>query len=106
MITLVQRLVRTDEHGHEAFAEWWQGDHADLASDLPGLRWYSTAVPTNPEAVEYDGVLELGFGSTSALEDAFDSAVGQEVMADAAGYVDFEASERMVVDRTVHVDEG
>jgi hypothetical protein len=33
MITLVQRLVRTTEHGHEAFAEWWQGDRADLANE-------------------------------------------------------------------------
>jgi uncharacterized protein (TIGR02118 family) len=105
MIALVQTLVRTDEYSHEEFVEWWQGEHAALASNLPGLKRYGTAVPTNPNSVEYDGVLELGFESEAALDNAFDSEVGREVMADAADYVDFESSERMVVDRTVHVDE-
>jgi uncharacterized protein (TIGR02118 family) len=104
MIKMVQFLVREDGMSHEEFVDWWQGDHAELASDLPGLERYSTAVPTNPDAVDYDGVLELAFESATALDEAFESDVGQEVQTDAAGYVDFGAGERMVVEETVHVD--
>jgi len=37
--------------------------------------------------------------------EAFDSEVGQEVQADAAEFVDMEATERMIVEETAHVDE-
>ncbi|MFU8869037.1 EthD family reductase [Natronococcus sp.] len=106
MIKQVEFLVRRDEYSHEEFVEWWQGDHADLARDLPGLKRYTTSVPTNPDAVEYDGVLELAFEDMAALEEAFDSETGQDVVADAADYVDFDAGERMIVEETVHVDDG
>ncbi|MFC4437233.1 MULTISPECIES: EthD family reductase [Natrialbaceae] len=106
MIKMVQTLVREDEYGHEEFVDWWRGDHAELARELPGLQRYSTSVPTNPDAAEYDGVLELSFESAAALDEAFESEVGREVRADASDYVDFGAGSRMIVEETVHVDEG
>ncbi|WP_306057522.1 EthD family reductase [Natronococcus wangiae] len=106
MTKLVQVLVRRDEYSHEAFVDWWRGDHAELASELPGLKRYSTSVPTNPDYVDYDGVLALTFESAAALDEAFESEIGQEVQADAADYVDFDAGSRMIVEETVHVDEG
>ena len=105
MITLVEFLVRDDEYSHEEFAERWQGDHADIARDLPGLKRYSTSVPVNPDDAEYDGVLELTFEDGRALNDAFESDVGQEVMDDAAEFTDPGAGPRMVVEETVHLDE-
>ena len=36
--------------------------------------------------------------------EAFDSEVGQEMQADAAEFVDMDATERTIVEETVHVD--
>lgn len=105
MISVVEFLVREDGYDHEEFVERWRGEHADLAQDLPGLQYYSTAVPTDPDAVEYDGVLELGFESEAALNEAFESDVGQDVQEDAAEFVDLGAGPRMVVEKAVHVDD-
>ena len=105
MIKMVDFLVRRDEYSHEEFAERWQGDHAAIAQDLPGLRKYTTSVPTNPAAVEYDGVLELYFDDMAALNEAFESEVGQEVQADAAEFIDLEAGPTLVVEETVQLDE-
>lgn len=104
MITMVELLVRADGYSHEAFLERWQGEHAELARELPGLKRYSTSVPTNPEEVEYDGVLQLTFESEAAMNEAWASEVGEEVMADAAEFVEIGAGPRMVVEDTVHVD--
>ncbi|WP_137288487.1 EthD family reductase [Natronorubrum halophilum] len=104
MITLVEFLVRDDEYSHDEFAERWQGDHAEIARDLPGLKRYSTSVPVNPDDAEYDGVLQLTFEDGRALNDAFDSGVGEEVVADAVEFTDPGAGPRMVVEETVHLD--
>ncbi|MFC4541292.1 EthD family reductase [Halosolutus amylolyticus] len=103
MIQLVECLVRRDEYSHKEFVDRWQGEHADLARELPGLVRYSTSVPTDPDRAEYDGVLELTFESEAAMAEAFDSDVGREVQADAAEFVDLGAGPRMVVEETVHV---
>ena len=78
---------------------------ADIATALPGLQYYSTAVPTDPERAEYDGVLEFEFEDMAALGAAFESEVGEEMQADAAEFVDVGAGPRMIVEETVHVDE-
>ncbi|AFZ72475.1 EthD family reductase [Natronobacterium gregoryi] len=105
MLKLVELLVRKDEYSHEEFVERWQADHAEIARELPGLKRYSTSVPADPEAVEYDGVLELVFEDEDALNEAFASEDGQKVQADAAEFVDIGAGPRLIVEETVHVDE-
>ncbi|MXV62738.1 EthD family reductase [Natronorubrum sp. JWXQ-INN-674] len=105
MTKLVELLVRNDEYSHAEFVERWQGEHADIARELPGLKRYSTSVPANPDEAEYDGVLELVFESGQALNEAFESEVGQEVQADAAEFLELGAGPRIVVDETVHVAE-
>ncbi|WIV66998.1 EthD family reductase [Natrialbaceae archaeon AArc-T1-2] len=106
MIKLVELLVRRDGYSHEEFLARWQGEHAEIARELPGLVRYSTSVPTDPESVEYDGVLELTFESEQALGEAFRSEVGRAVQEDAAEFVDVGAGPRMIVEETVHVDDG
>lgn len=104
MMKLVDFLVRTDEYSHSEFVERWQGDHSELAKDLRGLQGYKTSVPDDPEEADYDGVLELYFEDEAAMGEAFGSDIGEEVMADAAEFVDMGAGPRMVVEETVHVE--
>jgi uncharacterized protein (TIGR02118 family) len=104
MIKLVEMLHRAEGYSHEEFVERWQGEHAEIAKELPGLQYYSTSVPTDPEKAEYDGVFELGFEDMAALGQAFESDVGQELQEDAAEFVDVGAGPRMIVEETVHVE--
>lgn len=103
MVKIVEFLHRKEGYSHEEFVERWQGEHADIAEDLPGLESYSTSVPTDPEKADYDGVLELGFEDMAALGQAFESEVGQRLQDDAAEFVDVGAGPRMIVEETVHV---
>jgi uncharacterized protein (TIGR02118 family) len=105
MVKLVDFMVRAEEYSHEEFVDRWQGEHAALAAQLPGLERYTTSVPTDPEKAEYDGVLELVFEDMAALGAAFDSEIGQEVQADAAEFVAVGEGPRMIVEETVHVGE-
>lgn len=104
-VKLVDSLVRKDGVTHEEFVERWQGDHAELAERLPGLRKYVTSVPKDPEKAGYDGLFELHFDDTAAIGEAFESDVGREVRADAAEFVDMDAGPTLVVDETVRLDE-
>jgi uncharacterized protein (TIGR02118 family) len=105
MVKIVDLLVRKDGYTHEEFAEQWQGSHAELAKDLPGLQRYVTSVPTDPESAEYDGVLELYFDDMSALGEAFDSELAEAVQDDAAEFIDLEAGPRLIVEEAVQLDE-
>lgn len=105
MVKIVEFLHRKEEYSHEEFVKRWRGKHAELAKELPGLQHYSTAVPTDSEKADYDGVLELGFDDMAALGAAFESEAGQELQADAEEFVDVGAGPRMIVDETVHLDE-
>jgi uncharacterized protein (TIGR02118 family) len=104
MVKIVEFLHRKDGLSHEEFVERWRGEHGDLAKQLPGLQYYSTSVPTDPEKAEYDGVLELGFEDMEALGAAFESEIGREVEADAEEFLDAGAGPRMIVEESVHVD--
>lgn len=105
MPKIVDLLVRKDGYTHEEFAERWQGEHADLAKDLPGLERYVTSVPTDPSEAEYDGVLELYFEDMATLGEAFNSDLAAEVQADAAEFIDLDAGPRLIVEETVQLDE-
>ncbi len=102
---MVNLLVRRDDLTHEAFVERWEGPHAELARQLPGLRKYTTSVPTDPERSAYDGVVELYFDDMAALKAAFDSEIGQQVMADAAEFVDGDEGPTLYLEETVQLDE-
>lgn len=106
MMKMVNLLVRKDDLSHEAFVERWEGPHAELARQLPGLRKYATSVPTDPERSEYDGVVELYFDDMSALKAAFDSEIGQQVMADAAEFIDQEQGPMLYLEETIQLDES
>ncbi|MFC4549157.1 MULTISPECIES: EthD family reductase [Halorussus] len=104
-VKLVDLLVRKDDWTHEEFVEYWQGDHAELAEQLPGLRKYVTSVPKDPEKAGYDGMLELYFDDTAAIGEAFESEIGREVQADAAKFVNMDEGPTLIVEESVQLDE-
>ncbi|WP_158056702.1 EthD family reductase [Halorussus halophilus] len=105
MIKMVNMLVREDDYTHEEFVEYWLNDHAELAEQLPGLQKYVTSTPTDPEQSKFDGVLELYFEDMAALGAAFDSEIGQEVMADAESFIKMEEGPQVIVEETVQLDD-
>lgn len=104
MTKIVDLLVRKDGYTHEEFVDRWQGDHAELAKNLPGLQRYVTSVPTKPEKAAYDGILELYFDDMAALSEAFDSELAENVQADAAEFIDLGTGPRLIVEETVQLD--
>jgi len=105
MPKIVDLLVRKDGVTHEEFAERWQGEHAEISKDLPGLKRYVTSVPTRPESADFDGVLELYFDDMATLGEAFDSDIGEAVQSDAAEFINLGAGPRLIVEETVQLDE-
>jgi uncharacterized protein (TIGR02118 family) len=105
MIKLVNLLVRADDLTHEEFAEYWYDEHVPLAKELPNAKKYATSLPLDPERSEYDGVVELYFEDMGALKEAFDSDVGQAVMADLAKFAEADEGPMMYVEETVQFDE-
>ncbi|SFR66307.1 EthD family reductase [Halogeometricum limi] len=105
MIKLVNLVSRREGYTHEEFVERWLGEHTDIAKEMPGLKKYTTSVPTDPERSEYDGIVELYFEDMAALSAAFESEAGERTNADAAEFIDMEAGPTMYVEETVQVDE-
>ena len=105
MIKMVDLLVRKDGWTHQEFVDYWLDEHAPIAKELPGLKKYSTSIPTDVEKAGFDGIVELYFEDVAALGAAFESEEGQAMQADAAEFIDLEAGPRLIVDETVQVDE-
>lgn len=103
MFKLVQLLARDDGYTHDEFVARWQGDHAEIAEQLPGLRKYAVSLPSSPERAPYDGVAELYFESEADMKTAFGSAVGEELQADAAEFVDMDVSPTLFLNEDVRL---
>ena len=106
MLKMVDLVVRKAGWSQEEFVERWMGEHAELAKELPGLKKYATTVAADPERAGYDGIVELYFEDSSALKEAFDSEIGQEVMTDAAEFIDMEQGPTVIGEETVQLDDS
>lgn len=73
-------LIRRDpDETHDEFMDWWAGDHAELASKMPGLGYYALheVVGGMGREPEWDGIAELTFESSEAARAAFASPEGR-----------------------------
>ncbi|RQG98093.1 EthD domain-containing protein [Natrarchaeobius chitinivorans] len=66
-------LVRQDGMSHEEFLDYWQNHHTPIAREIEGVVRYTTVLPTDPDAAEFDGVAELYFEDLEKLYDALGS---------------------------------
>jgi uncharacterized protein (TIGR02118 family) len=95
MFKAIILLARKPDATREEFRDWWLGEHAALAQQLPGLRGLRFNVVTTEDA-DVDGVSELWFDSREAFEAAYASETGMRVAADSLANVG--RRERLFVD--------
>lgn len=92
-------LTRRSDLTHEQFVQWWTGEHAPLARQLPGVRRIVFNPVNEPEPGGVDGIAELWFDSQEAFAEAYGTDVGKSVAADSMAHVDSRV--RMLVDEIV-----
>jgi uncharacterized protein (TIGR02118 family) len=81
-------LSRRPDMTHEAFVEWWIGEHRPLAARLPGVRRVVfNVVDSAPAEAGIDGISELWFGSAADFEAAYATEIGRAVAADSLAHV-------------------
>lgn len=80
-------LTRRDDTTHDEFREWWLGEHAPLARQLPGVRRAVFNVVDDPQPGDPDGVSELWFDSRADFDAAYATEAGQAVVADTLAHV-------------------
>ncbi|MDG5776383.1 EthD family reductase [Haloarculaceae archaeon H-GB2-1] len=73
MFKHVALLVRKAGLTHEEFVAYWQTNHTPIARDIEGVVRYTTVLPVDPDASEFDGIAELSFEDLDALHDALGS---------------------------------
>jgi uncharacterized protein (TIGR02118 family) len=111
----VALLVGKPELSHETFVEHWQTVHTPIAREIEGVVRYTTVLPVDPDAAEFDGIAELGFRDLGALYDAlgsegsrdYDPAKGKarEAREDVDNFLAIEERPRLIGEETVEVDE-
>jgi len=107
-------LVRKPGLSHEAFREYWAGEHTPLARDIEGVVRYHTVYPVDPETAAFDGVAELYFESLADLYDALGSPgsrdydpskeVAAAARADVDNFLAVEDRPRLIGRETVQFD--
>jgi uncharacterized protein (TIGR02118 family) len=81
-------LTRRADMTHGEFAAWWIGEHASLASRLPGVRRaVFNVVDAGPAEGGPDGISELWFDSRADFEAAYATEIGVATAADSMAHV-------------------
>lgn len=89
MYKAIFMLSRGEGTSYEEFVEYWEEEHAPITIDgLSGLRRYDLSLPDDPDTAPYDGVAELYFDDAAACNEALNSEVMKEAVADVPNFAD------------------
>jgi len=91
-------LKRKKQFSQSEFRNWWLGEHAKLATQLPGLRRLCFNPVEDDDSI-YDGVAELWFDSEEIFNKAYQTELGKAVAADSMAHV--ERRDRLFVDENI-----
>lgn len=80
-------LKRKEQFSQREFRNWWLGEHAKLASQLPGLKKLCFN-PVEADNSIYDGIAELWFETENSFNEAYQTELGKAVAADSMAHVD------------------
>ena len=109
MVKVVVVFRRKPGMDIEAFGQYWQGTHAGLVKQLPGLRRYvqSQTIPGGYRKGQpaIDGMAELWFDDTGALRKVAGSRELAAVLADEANFID-PASRLEIVTEDILIKDG
>lgn len=97
---LVKRMSLLRRHAEvspEVFRREWREEHAHLVQRVPGVRGYRQNLvvareapkghPVDHDGLPIDGIVELWFDDTAAIDAAFGSPQGQTLMAHAREFI-------------------
>ena len=98
MFKVMILLKKKEQLSHREFRNWWLGEHAKLATQLPGIRKLCFN-PAKDEDAIYDGVAELWFDSEESFTKAYQTDLGKAVAADSLANVD--RRDRLFVEENV-----
>ncbi len=111
----VALLVRKEGLSHEAFVDYWQSTHTPIAREIEGVVRYTTVLPVDPEAAEFDGIAELSFETLAELHDALGSegsrdydperGKAREARADVDNFLAVEERPRLIGEEVIERDE-
>ena len=79
-------LKRNEGTDHQEFRNWWIGQHAALARQLPGVKRLCFNVVETENAF-YDGIAELWFETKEDFESAYQTDIGKAVAEDSMANV-------------------
>ena len=103
MTKVVVLLYRRPDLTREAFRVYWRDVHGPLGAAMPGIRRYVQNRPAMENA-PFDGMAEMWFDSTEAMQIAFTSPEAAKAAADVPNFLD--RTEIVLVEEVAVVDGG
>jgi uncharacterized protein (TIGR02118 family) len=91
-------LTRRSDMTHQEFSDWWLGEHAAMARQLPGVQRIMFNLISDDQNVEIDGITELWFNSREDFEAAYETEIGKGIAADSIAHVSDRV--RIIVEET------
>jgi len=83
MVKVVVLLKKKSRTTSKSFRRWWLEHHSLIVRRLPGLRRYVISFATS-DGSPWDGMAELWFDNDEAVDAAYSSPIGKEVMIDSS----------------------
>ena len=93
MFKLLSILSKPANMSTEKFNHYWQYTHGEMAKQLPGLVRYvqnhiSSHIRPSKQSHQVNGFVELWFESRTAMEVAFTSDIGKQLIQDETVFID------------------
>ena len=92
MYKLISIITKPETMSLDEFSHYWRNIHSELAKKLPGLRRYvqnhiSEKLRASEQKFQASGFVELWFDSQEAMQQAFSSEIGQQLIADEKNFI-------------------
>lgn len=104
MLKIVALVEKRADMAWDDFLEYWDEEHVEVISKVPNLERYTIAPAIKPEDAPYDGIAELYFESTEAIQEGFTEELDREIREDEEVFLDsvdtFVAAEQTQIDET------
>lgn len=104
MYKLIVHIDRKEGMSEADFHDHWDNEHVPIVKEIPNLVKYTTSVPAEPDAVDFDGIAELYFEEREHVGQAIESDQGGKALADLVNFTEADP-DQTIVEETVRKDE-